>query len=83
MISDDAAMPGATGETRLDDVANGEIEPAKRLSAAAERALAEAEARRAEREAKVAAMPREIGGRGGEEPVRYGDWERKGLTSDF
>lgn len=50
---------------------------------AAERALAEAAARRREIEAKVAAMPREIGGRGGNEPVRYGDWEIKGLTSDF
>lgn len=83
MISDDGAMPGATGENRLGDAANGETAPARRLSAAAERALAEAEARRAEREARVAAMPREVGGRGGEEPVRYGDWERKGLTSDF
>ena len=83
MISDDGAMPGTTRETRVDDPASGETTPAKRLSAAAERALAEAEARRAEREAKVAAMPREVGGRGGEEPVRYGDWERKGIAVDF
>ena len=46
-------------------------------------ALAEAEARRAGQEAHVAAMPRELGGRGGQEPVRYGDWEQKGLASDF
>ena len=30
-----------------------------------------------------AARPRELGGRGGKEPVRYGDWEVKGLASDF
>lgn len=50
------------------------------LSAAAERALAEAaERRRLTEEAR----PREIGGRGGLEPARYGDWEVKGLASDF
>ena len=32
---------------------------------------------------KEAALPKEIGGRGGKEPGRYGDWEVKGLTSDF
>ena len=53
-----------------------------RLKAAAERALAEAEARRAEAEG-AAKRPRELGGRDGPEPTRFGDWERKGLTSDF
>ena len=46
-------------------------------------ALAEAGARRAEIDAKGALAPRENGGRGGLEPGRYGDWEIKGLTSDF
>jgi len=46
----------------------------------AKRALAEAEARRA---AAAAALPREINGRGGLEPVRYGDWEVKGIACDF
>ena len=50
---------------------------------AAARALAEAEARRKAREQKTAAMPAELGGRGGKEPVRYGDWEVKGIASDF
>jgi hypothetical protein len=27
--------------------------------------------------------PREIGGRGGLEPTRYGDWERAGRCIDF
>jgi hypothetical protein len=53
------------------------------LPPAAKRALAEAEARRAEYRRKEAALPREIGGRGGNEPVRYGDWEVKGLAADF
>lgn len=57
--------------------------PAKALSPAAKRALAEAEARRQAYCTKEAAMPKEIGGRGGKEPGRYGDWEIKGLTSDF
>ncbi|TPK63096.1 DUF1674 domain-containing protein [Mesorhizobium sp. B2-4-15] len=55
----------------------------KALTPAARRALAEAEARRQDYRRKEAALPREIGGRGGKEPGRYGDWEVKGLTSDF
>ena len=58
-----------------------ELERAKKVSAAARRALAEAEARRAE--APQASPNEEIGGRGGLEPTRYGDWEKKGLASDF
>lgn len=53
------------------------------LPAAALRALAEAEARRIEADAKVAAMPKELGGRDGPEAVRYGDWEKKGIAVDF
>lgn len=52
------------------------------LPPAARRALAEAEARRKEADAK-AALPTELGGRDGPEPVRYGDWEKKGLAIDF
>jgi hypothetical protein len=57
----------------------------KPLSAAAERALAEAAARRAAIDAHAAevAGPRELNGRGGLEPVRYDDWEVKGIASDF
>lgn len=60
------------------------ITPGRRpLSPAAERALAEAAARRAVRE-RIAAIPaKESGGPSGPEPTRYGDWEIKGLTSDF
>jgi hypothetical protein len=57
--------------------------PERPLSAEARRALEEAAARRAAIDAAAAKAPREKGGRGGLEPGRYGDWEIKGLTSDF
>lgn len=55
----------------------------KPLAPAARRALAEAEARRQASSAEKESLPKELGGRGGKEPVRYGDWEVKGLASDF
>ena len=48
---------------------------------AAKRALAEAEARR--RENGEFELPTELGGRKGPEPVRFGDWEKKGIAVDF
>ena len=51
------------------------------LPPAARRALEEAEARRAR--AAVPDLPPELGGRDGPEPVRYGDWEKKGIAYDF
>lgn len=62
---------------------NVEEPPRQPLSEAAKRALAEAKTRRAAIDAKGAFAPKEQGGRGGLEPGRYGDWEIKGLTSDF
>ncbi|MBX3445503.1 MAG: DUF1674 domain-containing protein [Parvibaculaceae bacterium] len=56
--------------------------PRKPLTPAAERALAEAEERRRKAD-EAPAPPREINGRGGKEPTRYGDWEAKGVISDF
>ena len=53
------------------------------LAPAAARALAEAEARRAEIDRKAATQPKELQGPKGLEPARYGDWERKGIASDF
>ncbi|KQY25863.1 DUF1674 domain-containing protein [Rhizobium sp. Root482] len=55
--------------------------PARPLSPAAKRALAEAEERR--RASQPLALPEEHGGRGGTEPVRYGDWEINGRAVDF
>ena len=53
-----------------------------RIAAAATRALAEAAERRRAADAKPA-LPKELGGRNGPEPTRYGDWEKKGITTDF
>ncbi len=47
----------------------------------ARRALAEAQARR--QQAKALDLPAELGGRDGPEPVRFGDWEKKGIAYDF
>ena len=57
----------------------------KKLTPAAERALAEAAERRAAIDSKANALSerQEINGRGGLEPVRYDDWEVKGIASDF
>lgn len=53
----------------------------KDLPPAARRALAEAEERR--KNAERPDLPIELGGRDGPEPVRYGDWEKKGIAVDF
>jgi hypothetical protein len=57
--------------------------PPRVLTPEAQRALAEAAERRNAAEAAAREAPKEIDGRGGLDPVRYGDWEIKGLTSDF
>ena len=58
-----------------------EPKSAKNLSAQARRALQEAQERRAQ--AKELDRPRELKGPKGPEPTRYGDWEAKGIVSDF
>ncbi|KUJ73658.1 dihydrodipicolinate reductase [Ruegeria marisrubri] len=55
----------------------------KDLPPAAQRALAEAEERRRQAEAEAKPMPKELGGRDGPDPARYGDWEKKGIAIDF
>lgn len=55
--------------------------PRKDLPPEAIRALQEAEDRR--KAAKTPDLPPELGGRDGPEPVRYGDWEKKGIAVDF
>ena len=60
---------------------DGEDAPKRKLTPEAERALAEAAERREAEQA--AAQAKEIGGRDGPEPTRYGDWEKKGIVSDF
>ena len=55
--------------------------PRPDLPLAAQRALAEAEERR--KQTQALELPKELGGRKGPEPVRYGDWEKKGIAVDF
>jgi hypothetical protein len=57
--------------------------PRRQLSPAAQRALAEAEARRQAAAERARPMPKEFQGPTGPEPTRYGDWENKGIASDF
>jgi len=64
------------------EAASGAPRP-RPLTAAARRALAEAAARRLEIDARLAGRPKELAGRDGPDPVRYGDWEVNGLASDF
>ncbi len=67
--------PSHTSEVR------SEQKPARDLPPEAVRALAEAAERR--KKAGQISMPNELGGRDGPEPVRYGDWEKKGIAIDF
>jgi hypothetical protein len=74
---DDQGLSGAAATP------HGDVPPAKKLTPEAERALAEAAERRAELDRKAAERPKELSGRKGLEPTRYGDWEAKGIASDF
>ena len=60
---------------------NDKIFPVKKLSEEALRALNEANLRR--EKALKNTLPKELGGRNGPEPVRFGDWEKKGIAIDF
>lgn len=73
-------MQPADNDNTESAVAEGAA-PKKALSPAAKRALAEAEERR--RNAKPLNLPPEIGGRGGAEPARFGDYEINGRAIDF
>jgi hypothetical protein len=71
----------ATGSQAVDFGKSERV--AQRRREAALRASAEAEARRAQVDWRAAAQPLERGGRDGPDPVRYGDWEVKGIATDF
>ena len=67
-------------------MSDGPSQPAserKALTPEAQRALAEAEARRQAAAANTKPVPKELQGPKGPEPTRYGDWEHKGIASDF
>jgi hypothetical protein len=66
-MTDDPSTPGAR----------------KPLTPAAQRALAEAEERRKLAAANAKPAQKEFQGPKGPEPTRYGDWENKGIASDF
>lgn len=72
--------------SKFDTAPTPESEPPRPLTPEAKRALAEAEARREiarlETE-RQAAQAKEVGGRDGPDPVRYGDWETGGIATDF
>ncbi|WP_409977908.1 MULTISPECIES: DUF1674 domain-containing protein [unclassified Bradyrhizobium] len=70
------------GKAALAVVASNEA-PRKPLTPAAQRALAEAEERRRLAAQQTKPMPTELQGPKGPEPTRYGDWEKKGIISDF
>ena len=72
-MTDDASRPAALAPA----------EPRKPLTPAAKRALAEAKARREAAETNVQPAAKEFQGPKGPEPTRYGDWENKGIASDF
>jgi hypothetical protein len=76
-MSDNEASEAGQSEA---PAAEAELKP---LTPAARRSLEEAEVRRRTYRAGEAGLAKEFGGRGGKEPGRYGDWEIKGLTSDF
>ena len=82
-MSDDTTgkAPDAENSDEMSPVADQADDRRGDLPPAAQRALAEAEARRnAQADPK---RPREIGGRGGPEPTRFGDWEKDGIAHDF
>ena len=62
-------------DKKPDNLGNADLTPEAR------RALDEAEERK--KKAKGKPLPKELGGRDGPEPVRYGDWENKGIAVDF
>ena len=77
-----AGNPETTGNSKAP--APAASEPARKpLPPAAQRALAEAEARRQAADANARSAAKELQGPKGPEPTRYGDWENKGIASDF
>jgi hypothetical protein len=75
------SMAGSQDETAASG--NARAQPARKsLTPAAQRALAEAEERRRKAD-EDNQRAKELGGRRGPDPVRYGDWENDGIASDF
>ncbi len=77
--SEPAGQDTAAGQT--EDAVNAAAP--RNLTPAAQRALAEAEERRRQQSQNETERAQEIGGRAGPDPVRFGDWEKGGIASDF
>lgn len=73
-------MPAPSKQPEPSDAAD---EPPRTLTPEAERALAEAAERRRRADLERRETAREIGGQQGPDPIRYGDWEKGGIISDF
>ena len=80
MTTDNSKKVSSSPQTGSSDTVDA---PRKPLTPAAQRALAEAEERRAKAQQDTDAKAKEFQGPSGPEPTRYGDWERKGIASDF
>jgi hypothetical protein len=78
----DSANRRTTGTSNAQDALPASAEN-KDITSAAQRALQEAEARRAAIDRQQNDRPKELQGPEGPDPVRYGDWEKKGIASDF
>lgn len=83
MSEQDPAMAHGTPEETGATVSPAETEPSRNLTPEAQRALAEAEERRRQQAQNETRPAREVGGRQGPDPVRFGDWEKGGIASDF
>lgn len=83
MVVDNARANTEPETIRLTEDREGARRPGRAKSAPARRALEEAARRRAEADAAAMPRPKEIDGRDGPDPARYGDWEVKGIISDF
>jgi len=87
MIARTNAAPGrqvpGPGKPEMSDDPSIPATERKSLTPAALRALAEAEERRRAAEANAKSAAKEFQGPKGPEPTRYGDWENKGIASDF
>jgi hypothetical protein len=76
-------LPGEPGKDRNN---HGVIRMRDKQKPPAERADAAKQDKASPAEQKDKAKtdkPKEFGGPKGPEPTRYGDWERKGIVSDF
>lgn len=83
-MDDKPRITGAKSHENSPNAGKPDVDERREPSPAARRALAEAEARRREaRERAPESAAREIGGREGPDPARYGDWEVNGIASDF